>query len=84
MNKGDTDKAQLNPLTMVDAGGARWNQAGNIPRNGVIVDALILLQFKSTIYQCIAEHKISIRQSCEAHDSFCVPLTGQRCNRSER
>jgi hypothetical protein len=65
MNKGDVDKAKFDLLTMVDTRGAWRKQASNIPRDGAIFDPVILLQFKSTLYQAITEHKIISRQSCE-------------------
>jgi hypothetical protein len=58
MNKSDADKAEFDLLTMVDTGGAWRNQASNIPRDGVIFDALVLLQTNSTLYKVITEHKI--------------------------
>jgi hypothetical protein len=36
MNKSDTDKARFGPLTMVDASGARGDQASNSLCDGVI------------------------------------------------
>ena len=42
---------------MVDARGAGRNQASNILRDGVILDFLILLQFKRTVHKGIAEHR---------------------------
>lgn len=57
MNTRDT--AQFGPLTMVDAVGARGDQASNILRGDAIIDALILLQSKGTLYKAIAEHKIT-------------------------
>ena len=65
MNKGDMDKAEFVILTMVDACGAWRKQASNIPRDGVIFDVLVLLQFNCTLYEVITEHKIISRQSCE-------------------
>ena len=50
---------------MVDTRGTRRNQAGDIPRDSVIFDALVLLQFNGTLYKAIAEQKITSRQSCE-------------------
>ena len=38
-------KVQVGPLTMIDARGARRNQASNILRDGLIFDSSILLQF---------------------------------------
>lgn len=63
MNKSDAldIKAQFGTLTVVDARGARRNQARNILRDGVIFDSSVLLQFKGTLYKGIAER----RQSCE-------------------
>jgi hypothetical protein len=55
MNTSDT--AGSGPLTMVDAAGARGDQASDILRDGAIFDALILLQSKGTFYKVIAEHK---------------------------
>ena len=57
MNTSDT--AQFGPLTMVDAVGARGDQASDILRGNAIFDALILLQSKSTLYKVIAGHKIT-------------------------
>ena len=57
MNKGDVDKAEFVILTMVDARGAWRNQASNTARDGVIFDALVLLQFNCILYKAIAEHK---------------------------
>jgi len=74
MNKRDADKAEFGLLTMVDTSGARWNQARNIPRDGVILDALVLLQTNSTLYKVIAGHKIVSRQLCEVHNDVCVYL----------
>jgi len=49
-------EAQFDTLTMVDARGARRDQARNILRDGVVFDSLVLLQFKGTLYKGIAEH----------------------------
>jgi hypothetical protein len=57
------DKGEFDVLTMVDTCGAWRNQASNIPRDGVIFDALVLLQFDRTLYKVITEHKITSRQS---------------------
>jgi hypothetical protein len=85
MNKSDADEADFYLLTMVDTGGAWRNQASNISRDGIIFDALVLFQTNSTFYKVITKHKIASRQLCEVHSEvFYVPLTGQRCNRSER
>ena len=65
MKKADVKKAEFDTLTMVDTCGAWWNQASNIPRDSLVFDALILLQFNCTLYKAIAEHKILSRQSCE-------------------
>ena len=65
MNKGGVDKAELDILTMVDTCGAWYNQASNIPRDGVIFDTLVLIQFSCTLYKAIAEHKTIPRRSCE-------------------
>jgi hypothetical protein len=61
MNKSDMDKAEFDILTMVDTCGAWRNQASNIPRDGVIFDPLVLLQFNCTLYKIITEHKIISR-----------------------
>ena len=85
MSKVTWIKLNFGILTMVDTGGAWRNQASNIPRDGVIFDALVLLQTNSTLYKVIAKHKIVSRQLCVVHnDIFYVPLTGQHCNRSGR
>jgi hypothetical protein len=65
MNKGDVNEAEFGLLTMVDTCGARWNQASNIPRDGVIFDSLVLLQFNCALYKAISEYKIISRQTCE-------------------
>jgi hypothetical protein len=49
---------------MVDTCRARRNQASNIPRDGVIFDSSILLQFKSTLYKLIAGYKITSSTIC--------------------
>jgi hypothetical protein len=69
MNKSDVD-TEIGTLTVVDACGARRNQARNPLRDGVIFDSSVLLQFESTLYKGIAEQR---RQSCEVHDDihFC-------------
>ena len=59
------NKAKFDLLTMVDTCGAWRNQASSIPRDSVIFDALVLLQFNCTLYKAIAEHKIISCQSCE-------------------
>jgi hypothetical protein len=60
MNKSETDKAQFGILTMVDSRGARRDQASNSLCDGLIFDASILLQFKSTLYKAIAAHRIAL------------------------
>ena len=65
MNKGDMDKAEFDILTMVDTCSAWRNQPGNIPCDGVILDALVLLQFNCTLHKAIAGHRITRNQSCE-------------------
>ena len=42
---------------MVDARGARRNQARNFLRVDVIFDSSVLLQFKGTLHKGIAEHR---------------------------
>jgi hypothetical protein len=59
------NKAEFDIPTVVDTCGAWWNQASNIPRDDVIFNALVLLQFNCTLCKAIAEHKIKSRQSCE-------------------
>lgn len=83
MSESDDGKAEFDLLTVVDTGGAWRNQARDIPRDGVIFDALELPHTKCTLYKVITEHKIVSRQLCEVHnDIFYVPLTGRSCNRS--
>jgi hypothetical protein len=62
--QGDVDKAEFGILTMVDTGGAWRNPASDIPRDGVIFDALVLLQTNSTLYKVIAKHKIVSSTMC--------------------
>ena len=63
MNKGDMDKAEFDILTMVDTCSAWRNQPSNITCDGVIFDALVLLQFNCTLYKAIAGHRIMRHQS---------------------
>ena len=60
MNKSDADKAEFDLLTMINTGGARRNQSSDLPRDGVVFDALELLQTNSTLYKVITEHKIEV------------------------
>jgi len=46
--------------TVVDARGARRNQARDILRDGVIFDSSVLLQFKGTLYEGIAASVVTI------------------------
>jgi hypothetical protein len=77
MNK--VTQAQFGTLTVVDARGARRNQASNILRDGVIFDSSVLLQFKGTLYKGITEHR-GVNRVRYMMTSIFVSLTGQRCN----
>jgi hypothetical protein len=80
MNKSDADIPQFGPLTMVDAGGARGNQASDVPRDDIIFDAAKLVQFEGALYKLIAEHKIASSIVCGTWCHLFVSLTGQRRN----
>ncbi len=70
-------KVQFGPLTMIDARGARRNQASNILRDDFIIGSSILLQFYRTLYKAIAEHRIASSIMRGKVMYFCVSLTDQ-------
>ncbi len=76
-------RAQLGPLTMVDARRSRRNQPSDTLHGGLVCHAQVLLHTNGTLYKAVAEHKIASSDLCHSSVvSDVVLLTGQGCNRS--
>jgi hypothetical protein len=59
-------RAQLGPLTMVDARRSRRNQPSDTLRGGLVCHAQVLLHTNGTLYKGIAEHKIASSDLCHS------------------